>query len=49
MEAGVGEAAKAEIIRLHNEALEYAAALNIGAEGHSKLEHYAKSLLGRAK
>ena len=49
MEAGVGEAAKAEIIRLHNEALEYAAALNIDAEGHSKLEHYAKSLLGRAK
>ena len=46
---GVGEEAKSEIIRLHGQALAYAAALNLQTEAYAALENYAKKLIGRTK
>ena len=46
---GVGEEAKGEIIRLHGQALAYAAALNLQPEAYAALENYAKKLIGRTK
>lgn len=45
----VGEEAKQEIIRLHNQSLSHAAALNLQPEAYAFLENYAKKLLGRTK
>lgn len=45
----VGEEAKNEIIRLHSQALAYAAALNLQPEAYELLENYAKKLIGRTK
>ena len=46
---GVGEEAKNEIIRLHNQALAHAAELNLEPEAYALLENYAKKLIGRTK
>ena len=46
---GVGEEAKGEIIRLHGQALAYAAALDLQPEVYAALENYAKKLIGRTK
>lgn len=45
----VGEEAKNEIIRLHNQSLSHAAALNLQPEAYALLENYAKKLIGRSK
>ena len=49
LKAGVDEAAKAEIRRYHEQALGFAAQLQLGNVGYEKLHRYAESLLGRAK
>ncbi len=46
---GVEEEAKQEILRLHSSAMEYTSRLNLSAEGHEALHHYAGTLLGRNK
>lgn len=46
---GIDAAAKAEIRRYHEEALGFAAQLPISNIGHTMLQRYAESLLGRAK
>ena len=45
----VEEEAKQEIARLHGQALEYAAQLNLAPEKAAFLENYAKKLIGRSK
>ena len=45
----IGEEAKEEIIRLHNQALSHISGLNITPEGAASLENYAKKLIGRTK
>ena len=45
----VEEEAKQEIARLHGQALEYAAQLNLAPEKAAFLENYAKKLIGRTK
>ncbi len=46
---GVGEEAKQEIIRLHNQAMGYVAQLGLEPEKAVLLENYAKKLIGRTK
>ena len=46
---GVGDAAKSEIRKYHEEALGFAAQLPVDGVGHAMLQRYAESLLGRAK
>ncbi len=46
---GVGEEAKQEIIRLHNQAMGYVAQLALEREKAALLENYAKKLIGRTK
>lgn len=46
---GVGEEAKQEIIRLHNQAMGYVAQLALEPEKAALLENYAKKLIGRTK
>ena len=46
---GVGEEAKQEIIRLHNQAIGYVAQLGLEPEKAAHLENYAKKLIGRTK
>lgn len=46
---GVGEEAKQEIIRLHNQAMGYVAQLGLEPEKAALLENYAKKLIGRTK
>ena len=46
---GIGEEAKAETVRLHNQALAYAAELNLQPEAYGLLESYAQKLIGRNK
>ena len=46
---GVGEEAKAEIIRLNSQALAYAEALNLSPEAYGLLDSYANKLIGRNK
>lgn len=46
---GVGEEAKQEIIRLHNQAMGYVAQLALEPEKAAHLENYAKKLIGRTK
>ena len=41
--------AKQEIIRLHNQAMDYISQLGLEQEKAALLENYAKKLLGRAK
>ena len=48
-ELGVGEEAKEDIIRLHGQAMDHAAALNLQPEAYALLENYAKKLIGRTK
>ena len=45
----VGEDAKAEIVRLHAQALGYADRLGLTQERHAMLRDYANSLVGRSK
>lgn len=45
----VGEEAKNEIVRLHNQALAHAEALDLQPEAYALLENYAKKLIGRTK
>ena len=45
----VGEEAKQEIIRLHNQAMGYVAQLGLEPEKAAHLENYAKKLIGRTK
>ena len=46
---GVGEEAKNDIIRLHNQALAHTKKLNLQPEAYALLENYAKKLIGRTK
>ena len=46
---GVGEEARAEIVRLHSQAMEYVAQLGLAPEKAALLEDYAKKLIGRTK
>ena len=46
---GVGEDAKEEIKRLHNQAMEHVSALNLSEEKADTLRNYASALLGRNK
>ncbi|MDD5911507.1 MAG: polyprenyl synthetase family protein [Bacteroidales bacterium] len=46
---GVGEDAKAEIVRLHGQALSYVSQLGLSNEHQSMLQDYANSLIGRTK
>ena len=46
---GVGEEAKNEIIKLNNQALAYATALDLQPEAYQLLENYSKKLIGRDK
>ena len=46
---GVGEEAKAEIIRLNSQALAYADSLNLQPEAYELLNSYATKLIGRNK
>lgn len=46
---GVGEEARQEIIRLHNQAMGYVAQLGLEPEKAALLENYAKKLIGRTK
>ncbi len=46
---GVGEEARQEIIRLHNQAMGYVAQLALEPEKAAHLENYAKKLIGRTK
>ena len=45
----IGEEAKQEIVRLHNQAMEYIAQLGLAPEKAALLENYAKKLIGRTK
>ena len=45
----IGEEAKQEIIRLHNQAMGYIAQLGLAPEKAAMLENYAKKLIGRTK
>ena len=45
----IGEEAKAEIIRLHSQALAHVQTLDMAAEAVATLENYAKNLIGRTK
>ena len=45
----IGEEAKEEIKRLHGQALDNIAALNLDPQGAASLENYAKKLIGRTK
>jgi geranylgeranyl diphosphate synthase type II len=45
----IGEEAKEEIKRLHGQALDNIAALNLDPQGAVSLENYAKKLIGRTK
>jgi geranylgeranyl diphosphate synthase type II len=45
----IGEEAKAEIIRLHSQALAHVQTLDLAPEAVSTLENYAKNLIGRTK
>lgn len=45
----IGEEAKAEITRLHSQAMEHAAGLGLKPEAYALLENYAKKLIGRTK
>ena len=44
-----GEEAKAEIIRLHSQALAHVQTLDLAPEAVATLENYAKNLIGRTK
>ena len=46
---GIGEEAKAEIIRLHSQALAHVQTLDLAPEAVATLENYAKNLIGRTK
>jgi geranylgeranyl diphosphate synthase type II len=46
---GVGEEARQEIVRLHSQAMEYVAQLDLAPEKAALLEDYAKKLIGRTK
>ena len=46
---GVEQQAKEEIVRLHNQAMEYVDSLSMTAEKQDALRHYAETLLGRNK
>lgn len=46
---GIGEDAKQEIIRLHNQALGYVSQLGLAPEAESLLRSYAATLIGRNK
>ena len=46
---GVGQEAKQEISRLHNQALGYVSGLNLSAEAENLLRGYAAKLIGRKK
>ena len=46
---GVGEEAKQEISRLHDQAMGYIAQLGLAPEKAALLENYAKKLIGRTK
>lgn len=46
---GVGQEAKQEINRLHNQALGYVSGLNLSAEAENLLRGYAAKLIGRKK
>ena len=46
---GIGEEAKQEIIRLHDQAMESVAALELPAEAATLLHNYASKLIGRNK
>ena len=46
---GVEQQAKEEIVRLHNQAMEYVDSLSMTAEKQDALKHYAETLLGRNK
>lgn len=48
-EYGIGEEAKQEIVRFHNQAMEYAAQLDLGKIRFEMLHRYADMLLGRRK
>lgn len=48
-ELGVGEEAQQEIVKLHNQAMDYIAQLGLENEQAELLENYAKKLLGRNK
>ena len=45
----IGEEAKAEIIRLHSQALAHVKTLDLAPEAVATLENYAKNLIGRTK
>ena len=45
----IGEEAKAEIIRLHSQALAHVQTLDLAPEAVATLENYAKNLIGRTK
>ena len=46
---GICEEAKAEIIRLHSQALAHVQTLDLAPEAVATLENYAKNLIGRTK
>lgn len=48
-ELGVGEEAKQEIARLHNQALGYISQLDLASEAEELLHNYAAALIGRNK
>ena len=46
---GVEQQAKEEIVRLHNQAMEYVDCLGLTEEKQEAIRHYAETLLGRSK
>ena len=48
-EFGIGEEAKQEIQRFHNQAMEYVDSLGLTEEKQEAIRHYAETLLGRSK
>lgn len=46
---GVEQQAKEEIVRLHNQAMEYVDSLGLTEEKQDAIRHYAETLLGRSK
>lgn len=48
-ELGIGDEAKGEIMKFHNQAMEYAAQLDLGKIRYEMLHRYAGMLLGRRK
>ena len=46
---GVEQQAKEEIVRLHNQAMEYVDSLGLTKEKQEAIRHYAETLLGRSK